>query len=231
MRRELLIIPFVVLFLTISTSAQQPVASTSSPQAMALASGALAALNGTTQVSDVTLTGTGARTISSDVESGNFTLKALGNYQSRLDFAESAGTLSEVFNLSSNTPQGYWVGTDGTVHPAAAHNCVAGQVWFFPSLSVLSQASSSNYATIYVGLETKNGVSVQHIQIVPQSTAESAASNQTLAQVATTDIYLDASSYLPPKYSSGDRLFELSKLSRRADTVSRSKVFERDITS
>jgi hypothetical protein len=195
MRRELLVILFFLLLVTLCSSAQQPVAT--SAQARALASSALTALNGATQVSDVTLTGTGTRTVSADVESGNFTLKALGNYQSRLDFVEGAGTLSEVFNISSNNPQGYWIATDGTTHPTASHNCIVGQVWFFPSLSVLAQASTGNYTAIYIGLETKNGVSVQHIQIAPQSSAVSAASNQTLAQIATTDIYLDASSYLP----------------------------------
>jgi hypothetical protein len=195
MTRRRLVLSFCLVFAVFPTFAQQPVATNT--QAVALASSALAALNGTTQVSDVTLTGTGTRTVGADVESGNFTLKALGDYQSRLDFVESAGTLSEVFNLSSNTPQGFWLGTDGTQHPVASHNCLAGEVWFFPSLSVLAQASSTNYTALYVGLETKNGVSVQHIQIVPQSSAVSAVSNQMLAQIATTDVYLDSSSYLP----------------------------------
>lgn len=195
MHRELVAFLLSFLLVTSSAWAQQPI--TTSVQATALASTAIAALNGTTQVSDVTLTGTGTRTVGSDVESGNFTLKALGNSQSRLDFVESAGTISEVFNLSSSIPQGFWIGTDGTAHPAANHNCLAGQVWFFPSLSVLAQASSPNFVAIYVGLETKNGISVQHIQIIPTSSVLIAASSQLFAQIATTDIYLNSTSYLP----------------------------------
>lgn len=195
MRREPVAFLLSFFLITFSSSAQQPV--TTSVQATALASSAIVALNGTTQVNDVTLTGIGTRTVAADVESGNFTLKALGSSQSRLDFAERAGTLTEVFNLSSDMPQGFWIGTDGIVHPAPEHNCLAGEVWFFPSLSALAQASIPNFTAVYVGLETKNGISVQHIQIVPQSTALSTASNQTLTQIATTDVYLDSSSSLP----------------------------------
>jgi len=190
--------PFLVLplllFATISAFAQQPV--TSNPQAAALATSALAALTGATQVSDVTLTGTGTRTAGPDVESGNFTLKALGQYQSRLDLVMSGGTRSEVFNIANNGPQGFWTGMDGTVHAMANHNCVAGVVWFFPALSSLSQISSQNFAAIYIGSETRNGVAVQHIQIVPQSPAGS-TTGQLFSELGTTDVYLDPISYLP----------------------------------
>src|ERR1700722_4100231 len=189
-----LVLPFL-LFATISALAQQPV--TSNPQAAALASSALAALTGATQVSDVTLTGTGTRTAGSDVESGNFTLKALGQYQSRLDLVVSGGTRTDVFNLSNTTPQGFWSGTDGVVHQMASHNCMAGEVWFFPALSVLSQLSNPNTMISYIGPETRNGIAVQHVQFVYQNSALSASSNQMLGQLSTTDIYLDVSSYLP----------------------------------
>jgi hypothetical protein len=59
----ILLLPFL-LFATISVSAQQP--GVSSAQAMGLAAAALSVLTGSTQVNDVTLTGTGTRTIGSD---------------------------------------------------------------------------------------------------------------------------------------------------------------------
>jgi hypothetical protein len=187
------VLPFLLL-LTTSAFAQQSVIS--SPQAAALAASALNALTGGTQVSDVTLNGTGTRTAGSDVESGNFTLKALGPNQSRSDLVVSGGTRSEVFNLSNGTPQGFWSGIDGTNHPIPNHNCIAGLVWFFPALSVLSQASNPNYAISYVGPESRNGTAVQHIRFTAQSSALPAASSQMIAQLSSSDVYLDSSSDL-----------------------------------
>jgi hypothetical protein len=184
----------LVVFATISVSAQQPGAS--SAQATSLAASAQSALTGSTQVSDVTLTGTATRTIGSDIESGNFTLKALGQYQSRFDLVVSGGTRTEVFNLATNTPQGFWTGLDGTVHAMASHNCVAGEIWFFPALSILSQAFNSNFISTSVGQEMRQGVSVQHIQLSHQASGSS-GSGQLFGQLSATDLYLDQSSNLP----------------------------------
>ena len=60
-------------------------------QAVAFAGRAIAALAGTAQINDITLTGTATRTAGSDVESGSITLKASGNTLSRIDFNGSAG--------------------------------------------------------------------------------------------------------------------------------------------
>lgn len=170
----------------------------SQAQAVALATNALSALSAGHPISDVTLTGTGTRTAGSDVESGNVTLKALGPYQSRVDLVVSGGTLSDIFSLSaSDAPQGFWIGKDGTAHPMAEHNTLAGAVWFFPALSILSQASNPNYAVSYLGQETRQGVSVQHLRFVLQSPSASAAGDQILAQLSATDVYLASSSLLP----------------------------------
>lgn len=198
MRLRSLVLASCVLFTSASVSAQQQPAPTSQAQAVALAANALSALSGGTQISDVTLTGTGTRTAGSDVESGNATLKALGPYQSRLDLVVSGGTRSDIFNLSSSSaPQGFWIGTDGIVHPTADHNTMAGAVWFFPALSALSQVSDSNFVVTYVGQETRQGASVQHLRFILQSPTAPASGNQMLAQLSATDVYLDSSSFLP----------------------------------
>ena len=146
----------------------------------------------------MTLTGAGTRTAGSDVESGNVTLKALGAFQSRVDLVVSGGTRSDIFSLSrSNAPQGFWVGNDETAHPMAEHNTLAGAVWFFPALSVLSQASNPDYVVSYLGQETRQGVSVQHLRFTLQSLAAAAYGEQMLARLSATDVYLDSSSLLP----------------------------------
>jgi hypothetical protein len=76
---------FTSCLLLIPFSAHSQQAAIQNPQAFALATQALAALIGTTQVSGITLTGTATRTAGSDIESGSIMLKALGNPDSRFD--------------------------------------------------------------------------------------------------------------------------------------------------
>lgn len=166
----------------------------SDPQAVSLATKALAALTGGQPISDVTLTGTATRTAGSDVETGTITLQAMGYADSRMDFAGSAGNRSEIRNSSAGVPQGTWMGPDGVSHGMASHNCRTDAVWFFPALSILSQASRSNVIASYVGQETRNGSSVQHLRFVPQVAATQGA---VIASLSVEDIYLDSASLRP----------------------------------
>jgi hypothetical protein len=170
---------------------------TSNPQAVALATQALAALTGSVQISDVTLTGTATRTAGSDVETGTITLEALGTTNSRMDLAESGGTRSEIRNSVSGAPQGWWVGLDGVSHTMANHNCLTDAVWFFPALSVLTQAASANVIASYVGQETRNGTSVQHLNFVGQTANVPASASPFLTSLTAEDLYLNSTSLLP----------------------------------
>jgi len=165
-----------------------------SPQGVALATQAMAALTGTTQVNDITLTGTATRTAGSDVESGSITLRALGTAESRLDLSANNGTRTEIRNLDSNSAsQGFWIGLDGIAHSMANHNCATDAAWFFPALSVLSQLSNPDLVVTYIGNETRGDVSVQHLHFLLQSPVPSAL----VQQLGAEDVYLDASSNLP----------------------------------
>jgi hypothetical protein len=186
----------VAVFLLVPAAYSQtnPPPTTSSPQAVALASQALLVLTGSVQVNDVTLTGTATRTAGSDVETGSVSLKALSSGESRLDFAVAGGTRSEIRNLDSNSaPQGFWIGLDGTVHSMASHNCATDAAWFFPALSVLSQLSNPNLLVTYIGNETRDGSNVQHLHFVTQNPAISGF----FSQLGAEDVYLNASSNLP----------------------------------
>jgi hypothetical protein len=170
--------------------------SVSDPQAVALATRALSSLVGINQVNDVTLTGTVTRTAGSDVGSGTVTLKVLGTGASRLDMSLSNASRSEIRNLSNGLPQGFWVAPDGNTHTAANHNCMSDAAWFFPPLTVLSQVSNSTYLFNYVGQETRNGNTVQHIRAV-QNVSPTFDPSGLIQQLSTEDIYLDATSLLP----------------------------------
>lgn len=173
-----------------------PTPSASDPQAVALAGKALIALTGSVQVSDVTLTGTATRTAGSDIETGTITLKALGATNSRMDLSTASGTRSEIRTNASGFPQGIWMGPDGTTHGMAGHNRLTDAVWFFPAFSILNEAGSANVLATYVGQETRNGSSVQHIRLT-QPTSATGDPTGLLALLSTEDVYLDANSLLP----------------------------------
>jgi len=185
---------FFLLLIPFNSHAQQ--AAVQAPQAVALATQALAALTGTTQVSDITLTGTATRTAGSDVETGNITLKALGNQASRFDLVLSTGTRSEIRNASGGTPQGSWITSDGVPHAMAYHNTFTDAAWFVPELSVLSELANPNLIVSYVGQETRSsGEAVQHLHFASQS----ASTDPTglFQSLSAEEVYLDASTYLP----------------------------------
>src|ERR1700732_830043 len=93
---------FLVSLIPFSAHPQQ--ATIQNPQAVALTTQAMAALTGTTQVNDVTLTGTANLTVGPDTDSGRVTLKALGTTDSRLDLTFSDGTRSEIRISTDGAP-------------------------------------------------------------------------------------------------------------------------------
>lgn len=197
----------LVSLLATPAVAQQPttpVATTSDPQAVAVATKALAALTGGKPITDVTLTGTATRTAGSDVETGTVTLQALGYANSRMDFAGSNGNRTEIRNSSSGVPQGSWIDPDASNHAMSPHNCMTDAVWFFPALSILSQISQPNVVATYVGQETRNGSSVQHLRFLTQTAGLTgqkaglaAQAAQLYVSLSNEDVYLDSSTLLP----------------------------------
>ena len=188
-----LMLAFCLLLIPFTARSQQT--AIQNPQAVALATQALAALSARTPVSDITLTGTATRTAGSDAETGSVTLQALGNSNSRFDFVSTAGTSSEIRNASGGAPQGSWITPDGVSHAMATHNTFTDAAWFAPELTVLSQLSNPNLMVSYVGQETRAGAAVQHLHFAIQS----ASTDPTglFQGLSAEDVYLDVSTYLP----------------------------------
>jgi hypothetical protein len=187
-----------LFFIPFSAYSQQT--SIQNPQAVGLAMRAISALTGTTQVQDVTLIGIATRTAGSDIESGGVTLRALGTTEARSDLSLTSGALTEMRNSSNGSPQGFWIGIDGTVHSMASQNCLTDAAWFFPALTGLFQTSNPNLSITYVGQEIKNGVSVQHLIFV-YSAAQTPGIGEPVAGLSSTDVYLDSSSLLPVAFA------------------------------
>jgi len=196
MRFACLLLSFGLCALLVIPSAVQQTASSSSTQASQLLQQSLAALQGNTSLSDVTLSGTARRIAGSDDETGSVVVKALTGTGTRIDLSLPSGTRSELRNISSGAPVGSWSGPDGVSHPISYHNLLTDSGWF-PAFTLSSLLSAPNAVISYIGAETKNGISVIHVRAYQQPaglTGDAAALPQHLTQ---TDIFLDPNSNLP----------------------------------
>jgi hypothetical protein len=167
----------------------------SDPQALAYAARSIAALTGGTQISDLTLTGSVIWTAGSDTESGTAALKALGATESRMDLVLTGGTHSEIRDASTGTALGQWILPGNSSGYFSPENCFTDPVWFFPALGSLTAGPS--VVLLYVGQETHNGVTVQHIQSHSTASAQLPPPGPTVQQLSTVDFYLDSDTLLP----------------------------------
>jgi hypothetical protein len=190
----LVVIPSTFIF----SQDQPPV---SDPKAVALAAQAIAALTNGVAVSDLTLNGNATWTAGLDKETGSVTLQAKGTGESRIDFRLSGGARTEIRNDATGFPQGELIASDGTVQPWPQHNCWINASWFFPTLSILAASSDPSVIFGYVGLETRNTGSVQHIRAYRYVPAKRPAMVAVIQSLSTEDIYLDSASLLPVAFS------------------------------
>jgi hypothetical protein len=205
---------------------QQAPPTASDPQAAALIQRALAAVAGSSHVSDATLTGTARRIAGSDDETGAAILTATSAGDSKVALAFPSGNRTEIRNHSAaplpgalppNTPSaaetpqaaGAWSGPDGALHPVVIHNLMTDPTWFFPAFTLASLVNSQNRVLSYIGQETMNGQTVLHVsswrQFSPAVLGASSAINlggglslpQVLEHLSQVDIYFDPATDLP----------------------------------
>jgi hypothetical protein len=157
-----------------------------------LASQAIAAILGKSVINDITLNGN-ATWGTGGSETGTVVLRALGSTECRIDIALPDGTRTEIRDASAGYAQGEWVNPDGTTGMFAGQNTMTDAVWFFPAFTSL--AGNPNVTLTYVGLETLDGQSVQHIRSYIANTGP--ASSTALQQLTTMDFYLESSTLLP----------------------------------
>jgi hypothetical protein len=174
--------------------AQQPVAS--STQGTVALQQALKALAPATSITDITLTGTARRIAGSDDESGTVTVKALAGTGSIINLALASGSRAETRNISTQPFVGSWSGPDGVSHAISDHNLFTDPGWF-PAFTVASLLSAPNAVVTYVGPETHDGQSVIHISGSQQFPSVSNKTASLMQHLTQTDIYLDATTFLP----------------------------------
>ena len=189
----------LAIFLFFAPFAQGQTTSTTSGSAprdataLALAQASLKALAGTTTITDLTLSGSATYTAGGDEETGSVTLLASGNLLSRVSLSLTDGQRTEI----RNGPAGDWIGADAVEHSMALHNCWPDAAWFYPGLSFQALSADPGLGLGYVGLEQKNGLSVQHLRLFRVVAGGSASPIAEIETLSAEDIYLDASSYLP----------------------------------
>jgi hypothetical protein len=165
----------------------------SDPQAVTYAAQSIAAMTGSTTISDVTLTGTVTWYVGG-TDTGTATLRALGAGESRMDLALTAGTRTEIRDAQTGPQLGEWFAPNNTSGNFASQNCWTDAVWFFPVLGSL--AAGPNVVLSYIGPTTWNGESVQQIQsYVYQSNQLGLTPSP--QQLSTMNFYLDATTLLP----------------------------------
>jgi hypothetical protein len=188
-------VPLVLLLASAAFAQTQP---QSDPQAVSLATQAITALTNGVAVSDVTLSGNAVWTSSTDSENGTATAYGKTTAESRVDLVLSGGNRSELRNSTGGSPQGEWINASGQSTPSALQNSWTDPVWFFPALTSLSAATTdATLVLVYVGLETQNGRSVQHIQSYHYVASKLPKVTAFTQQMSTVDYFLDSQTLVP----------------------------------
>jgi hypothetical protein len=185
---------FLALCLLVPTAAFPQGQPASDPQALAYAGQSIAALNGGSTISDVTLTGSGTW-YGGSTDPGTATLRALGTGESRMDLALTSGPRTEIRDAQTGVPLGQWMAPNNASGNFAFQNCLTDPVWFFPALGSL--LAGPGVVLSYIGQESRNGASVQHIQSYVYQANQSPGAGPSSQQLSTMDFYLDAGTFLP----------------------------------
>jgi hypothetical protein len=131
--------------------------------------------------------------------SGSISLSAAANGQSQIQLQLPSGSETESRSISRFWRAGTWTDSSGVAHPAPPQDLMGPHpAWFYPSLVLMSGLGSPDYVSSDLGLETRNGISVEHIAVwqLPISTVP-ASSVAYVKQQTQYDIYLDPSTWLP----------------------------------
>lgn len=142
----------------------------------------------------IKLSGTATWSTASSDSPGSLSLEVLGTNFSRIDVG--AASIVEVRDSSSSMPAGQWTDAEGTLHDMAMHNCWAAAGWFLPH-AFITAALGGDAAAVYMGRETHNGLTVDHIlyqRIVP---AKTTAAAKLYSRLTAVDLYTDPTTSVP----------------------------------
>jgi hypothetical protein len=140
-----------------------------------------------------------AGTVTTAGVTGSISLSAAANGQSQIQLQLPSGSETETRSISRFWRAGTWTDSSGAAHPVSPQDLVGPHpAWFYPSFILMSGLGSPGYVSSDLGVETRNGMSVEHIAVwqLPISTLP-ASSVAYVKQQTQYDIYLDPSTWLP----------------------------------
>jgi hypothetical protein len=140
-----------------------------------------------------------AGTITTGGATGSISLSAAANGLSQIQLELPSGTQTETRSISRLWRAGKWTDSSGVAHPTPPQDLTGPHpAWFYPAFVLMSGLGSPGYVSSDLGVETRNGISVEHIAVwqLPISTLP-ASSVAYVKQQTQYDIYLDPSTWLP----------------------------------
>lgn len=158
--------------------------------------GVLAELN-SANLQDATLTGHMEFIAGKTDETGTFTAKTAVNGYHRIQFDLDTASRTDTRNVHDGRTQGTWHNAQGVEHAVVEHNHLVDHSWFFPSIALARLLQSSHAAFSFVGVETKDGVSVEHYTMNDGARPDGTLPNPKLAHLQQIDIYLDSQTMRP----------------------------------
>jgi len=179
--------------------AQNPTASDA--RALDLASRSMLAMTGGVKIADVTLQAQVTSFTGAQPENATGRFVAKGTSESRIDIALSKGPRAVIRNDTGAFPQGAATDAKGNLVPSALHNCWVTPSWFFPALSYLAQTNDPTLILTYIGPETRNGLSVEHLRILRYLSNQSTRATGWIEKFSATDVYLSSASLLPVAFT------------------------------
>src|SRR4029077_19138459 len=105
-----------------------------------------------------------------------------------------------IRNTTGTLPTGEWIDPEGVRHAIVLHNLFSEPAWFSPVASVARALTSPQLAATFVGTETVDSQTVQHISI-SRTPTNADAPEKAFAQLSRLDIYLDSTTLLPQSLS------------------------------
>jgi len=184
----------LVLSLQLTAQVADPVPAASTPaSATGVINQARLGLIRGVSITDLTLSGTASWTDGDNEQAGDVVIKVRGTTQSRIDL--TGGTSRSEIRNDVSVPAGQWIDSNGSRHWMAPHNCWVPAGLLLPH-ALLDTALGPNVVSTYLGKESRRGATVEHVRIT-HSFHDAASLNSLAIGLSRTEIYLDATSYLP----------------------------------
>lgn len=154
----------------------------------------LAVMTGGQRVQSVTVSGDITIYGSSANTDSTFSFSANDSGESQLSIGTGVG---ESRTVSGGVPSGNGIGPGGVSYPISAQNPMNTSAWFFSELNIAARLVAKNYAKVYVGRETKDGHTVNHLQLWEQANGATSTAAAAVKALSLEDVYVDEMSHLP----------------------------------